>query len=187
MYTTPIFIHFGEKIDIGYKLYTCEWNACGWKHEMTLDIRNAINKCWRLYSPPLKSIIDLVWLIPRGDRESVSWRSLYTQIPQLTLSPYLHLGLVTSNLLSFAMLKSIIFNILLLHSLHLEAFHSFNNTQFGHNYIVDNQCKFTSQIAWKWVHWPIEMSNTSLSILTISPYWKSHLLHVSIAFSSLGS
>jgi hypothetical protein len=59
---------------------------------------------------------------------SKRWRFLYAQIPRLTLSPFLLLGSVNRDPdpLSLATVEKIIFNLLLLHSSDLEAFHLFN-------------------------------------------------------------
>eukprot|EP00253_Pinus_taeda_P022842 PITA_22842 len=83
---------------------------------------------------------------------SKRWRFLYTQIFQITLSPYLLLGPVTPDPLSIAKVENIISNILLLHSLDLEAFHLSNDISEWDNGI-DRQWRFNRPSISKWVQY----------------------------------
>eukprot|EP00253_Pinus_taeda_P014009 PITA_14009 len=126
---------------------------------------------------------------------SKRWRFLYTQICQLTLSPYLLLGPVTPDPLSIATVENIISNILLLHSSDLEAFHLSNHISEWHNGI-DHQWRFNRQSISTWVQYaarknvqrltlcdspvseippPAFFSCNFLTELTLSNYILSHL------------
>eukprot|EP00253_Pinus_taeda_P015591 PITA_15591 len=83
---------------------------------------------------------------------SKRWRFLYTQIFQITLSPYPLLGPVTPDPLSIAKVENIISNILLLHSSDLEAFHlSDDISELDHG--IDRQWRFNRPSISKWVQY----------------------------------
>jgi hypothetical protein len=112
---------------------------------------------------------------------SQRWRFLYTQIPQLTLSPYLLLGPVTPTLeltlspypvlgpvtpdpFFISKVDQIIFNILQWHSVDLKAFHLFNDTERTRDYPIDNQWQFSSQSVCKWVQYAADKNVQHLNL-----------------------
>lgn len=86
---------------------------------------------------------------------SKRWRFLYTQIPQLTLSPILLLPNINPDSdpdpdpdpLSAARVEKIISNLLLLHSLDIEAFHLFSHIT------PCSAVQFTRESVWQWVRY----------------------------------
>eukprot|EP00253_Pinus_taeda_P014059 PITA_14059 len=79
---------------------------------------------------------------------SKRWRYLYSQIPQLTISPYFVMGSVSPTPLSIATVEIIISNFLLSHSSDLQGLYLFPGSLQPW---FPNGWKFTCQSVWKWV------------------------------------
>eukprot|EP00253_Pinus_taeda_P035108 PITA_35108 len=88
----------------------------------------------------------------RSSLLSKRWRFLYTQMPQLILSPHLLLGPLHPDPLSIATVENIISKILLLHSSDLEVFYlSIDVYPSARICNIDTQWRFTRDSVYKWV------------------------------------
>lgn len=102
--------------------------------------------CLILSKIPVKEAI-------RSSLLSKRWRFLYTQMPQLILSPYLLLGPLDPDPLSIAAVENIISKILLLRSSDLEAFYLSNDISHSALIRTGSQWRFTRDSVYKWVRY----------------------------------